>query len=106
MPQISALVLGQAAVAAAACVLPTAPLSNTIPQGFGVQVQNPAFPVIHNRFMNLFQAGGGDQHLYLSPAGASAFDLALNNGVIERGIIHAVINGEVGPSCLGDEIGG
>ncbi|KAF0326773.1 hypothetical protein K4K61_009935 [Colletotrichum sp. SAR11_59] len=83
-----------AAVGVSACTLPTDPVSNNITTGFGIQVQNPAAPIVHNRYMNLWSAGGGDQHLYLSPAGDAAFNLTLDNGVISRGIIHAVINGE------------
>lgn len=49
--------------------------------------------------MNQWAAGGGDQHLYLSPAGAAANDLTLVNGVITQfnngKTIRAVINGEV-----------
>lgn len=85
-----------AAAVVSACTPPTDSLSNNIPTGFGIQVQNASVPIIHNRFMNLWSAGGGDQHLYLSPAGDAAFNLTLVDGVISRGIIHAVINGEVG----------
>lgn len=85
---------------ASACEIPDGPpLSNNITEGFGVRVQNPEFPVIHNRYLNLNQAGGGDQHLYLSPAGNFSFDLVLNKGVIQwfgnSKTIFAVINGEV-----------
>lgn len=86
-----------AAVLASACEIPTAPpLSNTIEEGFGLLIQNPDVPIIHNRFYNLEEAGGGDQHLYLSPAGAYAFDLTLNAGVITWGPrpLRAVIQGE------------
>ncbi|KAL0938321.1 uncharacterized protein CTRU02_204931 [Colletotrichum truncatum] len=83
-----------AAAVVSACTPPTEPLSNNITTGFRIQVQNPSAPIVHNRYLNLWAAGGGDQHLYLSPAGADAFDLTLVNGVISRGIIHAVINGE------------
>ncbi|KAF9870600.1 hypothetical protein CkaCkLH20_11906 [Colletotrichum karsti] len=86
--------LTHSAAVASACTLPTEPISNNITTGFGIQVQNPAAPIVHNRYMNLWSAGGGDQHLYLSPAGDAAFNLTLDNGVISRGIIHAVINGE------------
>ncbi|CAH0058644.1 unnamed protein product [Clonostachys solani] len=77
-----------------ACELPTEPISDTISDGFGIRVQNADFPAVNGRYWNLFEAGGGDQHLYLSPTGAYAFDLTLNAGVISKGIIHAVINGE------------
>lgn len=83
-----------AAVVAQTCTIPDEPLSNTISEGFAVRVLNPEWPVVHNRFMNLFEAGGGDKHLYLSPAGAYAFDLVLNEGVLEQGGIRGVINGE------------
>lgn len=88
------------ALTASACEIPDEPpLSNTITEGFGIRVQNPAFPIIHNRYLNLNQAGGGDQHLYLSPAGNYSFDLVLTDGIIHWwGInnkwIRAVINGE------------
>jgi kremen protein len=86
------------AFAATACEIPDGPpLSNTITQGFGVAIQNPEFPVIHNRFLNLYEAGGGDRHLYLNPVGAYAFDITLQSGVITWQGIRAVINGEV---CL------
>lgn len=81
-----------------ACTIPTTPLSNTISTGFAIQVQNASFPVIHNRLLNLWSAGGGDQHLYLSPAGDAVSNLTLVDGVITRLPIHAVINGEVSVS--------
>lgn len=85
-----------AAAAVSACEIPEEPpLSDTITEPFGVLVQSPEWPVIHNRYMNLFESGGGDQHLYLSPTGAYAFDLVLNAGVIEWNGVYAVINGEV-----------
>ena len=84
-----------------ACTIPTTPLSNTISTGFAIQVQNTSFPVIHNRFMNLWSSGGGDQHLFLSPAGDDASNLTLVDGVITRLPIRAVINGEV---SLADQI--
>lgn len=83
-----------AAAVTTACVIPPGTLSNTITTGFGVLVQNPAFPVIHDRYMNLDAAGGGDQHLFLDPVGARTFNLVLNAGVLAQNIIHAVINGE------------
>jgi hypothetical protein len=78
-----------------ACVLPTGQLSNTITSGFRIRVQNPAYPVIHDHYMNLQIAGGGDKHLFLDPVGDAASDLVLKSGVIYQDIIHAVINGEV-----------
>ena len=84
------------AALASACTIPDEPaLSNTITEGFGIRVQNATFPEIHNRFFNLDQAGGIDQHLYLSPAGKDTFDMTLREGIIEWGEIDAVINGEV-----------
>ncbi|KAM3458267.1 hypothetical protein MY3296_000473 [Beauveria thailandica] len=87
-----------AGTTALACTLPTDTPSNSIAQGFAIQVQNASYPVIHNRLMNQWAAGGGDQHLYLSPAGAPANDLTLVNGVITQlnggKTIRAVINGE------------
>ena len=88
-------ILLAAATVTTACVIPPGTLSNTITTGFGILVQNPAFPVIHNRYMNLDAAGGGDQHLFLDPVGARTFNLVLNAGVLAQNIIHAVINGEV-----------
>ncbi|KAK1985216.1 hypothetical protein LZ30DRAFT_584589, partial [Colletotrichum cereale] len=57
-------------------------------------IQNASILIIHNCYINLWAAGVSDQHLYLSPAGDSAFDLTLVNGVISGDIIHTVINGE------------
>ena len=49
--------------------------------------------------MDLDPAGGGDQHLFVGPAGDpvgnSAFNLVLIEGVLEQDVIHAVIDGEV-----------
>jgi hypothetical protein len=90
---ISALLVGAAVTTA--CVLPTDTLSNTITTQFGILIQNPAFPIIHDRYMNLLPAGGGDQHLFLSPVANPTFNLVLNAGALAQGIIHAVIGGEV-----------
>ena len=90
-----AINLVAAVTVSTACRIPTTPLSNTISTGFAIQVQNSSFPVIHNRLLNLWSAGGGDQHLYLSPAGDAVSNLTLVNGVITRLPIRAVINGEV-----------
>jgi kremen protein len=84
-----------AAAVTTACVIPPGTLSNTITTGFGILIQNPAFPVIHDRYMNLNPAGGGDQHLFLDPVGDRTFNLVLNAGALAQNIIHAVINGEV-----------
>ncbi|KAG9238908.1 WSC domain-containing protein [Amylocarpus encephaloides] len=77
-----------------ACTLPTTTLSNTITEGFGLLIQNPAFPVIHDRYMNLAIAGGGDKHLFLSPVPEPAFNMVLGEGVLAQGGIHALIGGE------------
>jgi hypothetical protein len=49
--------------------------------------------------LNQWSAGGGDQHLYLSPAGNETHDLTLVDGVITQyhggQLLRAVINGEV-----------
>jgi hypothetical protein len=78
-----------------ACLIPPETLSNTITDSFGILIQNPAFPVIHDRYFSLLVAGGGDKHLFLDPVGDRASDLVLNQGVVAQGIIHAVIDGEV-----------
>ncbi|KAM0322521.1 hypothetical protein ACHAQA_009367 [Verticillium albo-atrum] len=83
-----------AVAAAAQCTLPNTTLSSTITEPFGIQVQNPAFPEIHNRYLYLWESGGGDQHLYLSPAGVPATTLTLDAGVLELGPLFAVIEGE------------
>lgn len=83
--------------AAAACTLPGDVLPNNVTEGFAIQVQNASYPVIHNRLMNLWAAGGGDQHLYLAPAGTATNNLTLVNGIITGSNIRAVINGEVTP---------
>lgn len=78
------------------CEIPDEPaLSNNVTEPFGIRVQNASYPIIHNRFLNLDQAGGGDQHLYLSPFGNYSFDIVLSSGVIQWRDISAVINGEV-----------
>ncbi|KAH8893886.1 WSC-domain-containing protein [Thozetella sp. PMI_491] len=82
------------AALASACTIPGGTLSNTITQGFQVQVQNASQPDVHNQYMNLLVAGGGDQHLFIGPVGTPTFDLTLVNGVLTHGGIHAVINGE------------
>lgn len=79
----------------AVCPIPAIYIEPTITRPFAIQVQNASYPVVHNRLMNLWQAGGGDQHLYLSPAGTPTSNLTLIDGVITRLPIRAVINGEV-----------
>ncbi|RPB12990.1 hypothetical protein P167DRAFT_605277 [Morchella conica CCBAS932] len=78
----------------AVCPIPAIYIEPTITRPFAIQVQNASYPVVHNRLMNLWQAGGGDQHLYLSPAGTPTSNLTLVDGVITRLPIRAVINGE------------
>ncbi|KAI0852869.1 hypothetical protein F5Y00DRAFT_258124 [Daldinia vernicosa] len=65
-----------------ACDIPTSPLSNNITEGFALQIQNASFPDIHNHFLNIWDWGGGDQHLFVSPAGNSTNELTLVDGVI------------------------
>lgn len=78
-----------------ACTKPTTKpvIDNSRP--FGIQINAKQYPAIHNKNMNLWAAGGGDQHLYLSPAGSPAFNLQHIGGAITQAQIHTVINGEV-----------
>ncbi|RPB01016.1 hypothetical protein L873DRAFT_726199 [Choiromyces venosus 120613-1] len=84
------------------CTPPSDPPTPTFTAPFSVQVQNTSYPQINNRFLNFWQAGGGDQHLYLSPAGTPVANITLDNGVMQRLpdgalqklVIRAVINGE------------
>ncbi len=78
-----------------ACTPGDDPPTNDISVGFAIQVQNASYPAIHNHRMNFWEAGGGDGHLYVSPAGNSTGPLTMVDGVLMRGGIHAVINGEV-----------
>lgn len=93
------ILVAVAAATVTSCELPPGTLPTTINEGFAIQVQNPDFPIIHNRLMNLWEAGGGDKHLYLAPAGNSSDSLTLVDGVITLATvvptIRAVINGEV-----------
>ncbi|KAH9906320.1 hypothetical protein F4778DRAFT_778707 [Xylariomycetidae sp. FL2044] len=92
----SILALASAAVVAG-CELPTEPLSSNITQSFSIQVQNASYPQFHNHYLNIWDWGGGDQHLFLSPAGNSTSELTLVDGVITLPwdpIRRAVINGE------------
>ncbi|KAH8837874.1 hypothetical protein MCOR27_004112 [Pyricularia oryzae] len=95
------ILFAAAAAAVTGCELPPGTLPRTITEGFAIQVQNPEFPVIHNRLMNLWEAGGGDKHLFLAPAGNSSDALTLVDGVITLATvvptIRAVINGEYTP---------
>jgi hypothetical protein len=70
------------ATGAVACVIPNSPLSNNIPEGFAIQLQNASFPEIHNHFLNIWDWGQGDQHLFVSPAGNSTSELTLVDGVV------------------------
>jgi len=88
------------ASAASACVIPPGQLSNTITGGFKLQVQNASFPAIHNHYFNIWDWGGGDQHLFVSPAGNYTSELELIDGVITLPWTpprRAVINGEYEP---------
>jgi kremen protein len=58
-------------------MIPPDTLSNNITTGFGILIQNPSFPVIHDQYMNLDPASGGDQHLFLDPVGDRTFNLTL-----------------------------
>ncbi|GAW21921.1 hypothetical protein EKO27_g3828 [Xylaria grammica] len=104
MQQSLALWLASTIAATSACTLPTAPaLSNNITEGFSLQVQNASNPDIHNHFLNIWDWGGGDQHLFVSPAGNSTNELQLIDGVITLSSAfwdpprRAVINGEYEP---------
>lgn len=82
---------------AAACEIPGDTLSNNIAEGFSIQLQNASYPDVHNHYLNLWDWGGGDQHLFVSPAGNFTNELTLVDGVITLPwdpIRRAVINGE------------
>ena len=51
--------LAQAAVTCA-CTIPATPPPTTITAPFRLQVQNATQPDVHNKYMNLLPAGGGD----------------------------------------------
>lgn len=88
------------ASAALACNIPEDILSNNIPNGFSIQLQNGSYPQIHNHYLNLWAWGGGDQHLFVSPAGNSTSELTLVDGIITLPwdpIRRAVINLEYEP---------
>ncbi|KAI1858770.1 uncharacterized protein JN550_012424 [Neoarthrinium moseri] len=85
------------APAAAGCQIPGDTLPNNISEQFSIQLQNVSYPEVHNHFLNLWDWGGGDQHLFVSPAGNSTSELTLLDGVITLPwdpIRRAVINGE------------
>ncbi|KAK4144516.1 WSC domain-containing protein [Dichotomopilus funicola] len=85
------------AVTASACTIPTDPLDNNIAYPFRAQVQNATRPEVHNKYMNLFEAGGGDRHLFIGPVGVPTYDLTLVDGVINHvpDGVRAVIGGEI-----------
>jgi hypothetical protein len=93
---LSALLTG-AAVASAQCTIPTEPLSTTITYPFRAQVQNASRLEVHNQYLNLLEAGGGDRHLFIGPVGTPTYDLTLVDGVINHvpDGVRAVIGGEV-----------
>ncbi|KAF8459077.1 hypothetical protein BGX38DRAFT_1084592, partial [Terfezia claveryi] len=81
------------------CTLPTSTTNNNITTPFAIKILYPDNPAIHSRRMMFQSAGGGDQHLYLEPTGATISNLTLHNGIIATSmnsgpIIRAVINGE------------
>ncbi|KAI1094288.1 hypothetical protein F5B19DRAFT_446658 [Rostrohypoxylon terebratum] len=83
-----------------ACDIPADVLPNNITESFSLQIQNSSFPDIHNHFLNIWDWGGGDQHLFVSPAGNSTSELTLIDGVITLPwdpIRRVVINGEYEP---------
>ncbi|KAI0875806.1 hypothetical protein GGS24DRAFT_499496 [Hypoxylon argillaceum] len=94
-----ASLLALAAASASACTIPAGPaLSNNITGGFSLLLQNASYPDIHNHFLNIWDWGGGDQHLFVSPAGNYTSELQLIDGVITLPWDpprRAVINGEV-----------
>lgn len=96
MHRTAAALLASAALAVAQCTIPDTPLSNNISAPFRLQVQNVSRSEIHDKYMNLFVAGGGDRHLFIGPVGVPTFDLTLDSGVINwhSGGIRAVIGGE------------
>ena len=93
---LSALLAG-AALTSAQCTIPTEPLGNDITYPFRAQVQNASRPEVHNKYMNLLEAGGGDRHLFIGPVGVPTYDLTLEDGVINHipNGVRAVVGGEV-----------
>ncbi|TGZ82172.1 hypothetical protein EX30DRAFT_388482 [Ascodesmis nigricans] len=74
---------------------------------FAIEIQVPSRPDLHLRRMNMHKAGGGDNHLYLSPNANPSHNNTLVGGVIHNFeptfssstspngvVIRAVINGE------------
>lgn len=66
-------------------------------------MHNTSFPQIHGRQLNFWKAGGGDNHLFLAPAGNAVANNTLVAGVLTNRewwegksvTIRCVINGEV-----------
>lgn len=88
----------------AQCVPNPVPIPDTITAPFALEVHNSSYPQVHNRRLSFWKAGGGDNHLYLSPAGDSVSNHTLVSGVVTNAewwfggvTIRAVINGEVAP---------
>jgi len=93
----AAVLLAGATLVSAQCTIPDTPLSATISAPFRLQAQNASRPEVHDKYMNLYVAGGGDRHLFIGPVGVPTFDLTLVDGVINwvPGGVRAVIGGEV-----------
>ncbi|KAI5868255.1 hypothetical protein GGS23DRAFT_592044 [Durotheca rogersii] len=81
LTRLSAATLGLAS-AAAACEIPPGELPNNIPGPFGVRLQNASYPQIDQQFLNIWDWGGGDQHLFVSPGGNATSELTLVDGVV------------------------
>ena len=78
------LVLLGAVTSTLACEIPSTPLSNNITEKFQIFVQNPAFPIVHDKIMN-FRPNGLDMHLVLQPAGQPTYDsIWLENGFLRN----------------------
>lgn len=92
------------------CPLPALWLEPRITDAFAITVDRlhpptdtepqPPFPAA----LNVWQAGGGDYHLYLAPAGSATSNNTLVEGVLQNfngyfgaggQVVRAVINGEV-----------
>jgi peptidoglycan hydrolase-like protein with peptidoglycan-binding domain len=103
MQILASLILLLPPIVGAQCVPATTPLANNnIAIPFAVEVSNTSYPAIHGRRLNFWKAGGGDNHLYLSPAGDTVSNNTLIQGVLTNRewwwnnvAIRAVINGEV-----------
>ncbi|KAK7914001.1 carbohydrate-binding WSC domain-containing protein [Apiospora marii] len=82
------------------CEIPAEAPSKNIPGGFSIQIQSPDFPAADGHYMNTWLWGGGDFHLFVSPAGNTTDTFTLVDGVITYPldpIRRAVINGEYEP---------